>query len=142
MNKREYQEKLLSLCTDKQKNLFGRMYPNGPSIKQLGTAINQIERTLSDLNATNEELVLERKVLALLKESSATENRKLLIDIKKLTEEANRKELEPQELTDEDQEDLQMFHALKAAGVDNWAGYDHAQEIVDEWKDQQPSSHH
>ena len=30
-------------------------------------------------------------------------------------------------------ENSQFLSALQAAGVDNWDGYEHAQDIVDEW---------
>lgn len=30
-------------------------------------------------------------------------------------------------------EDSAFLDALSAAGVDNWDGYDHAQEILEEW---------
>ena len=30
-------------------------------------------------------------------------------------------------------EDSRMYHALQAAGVDNWEGYYMAYEIIEEW---------
>ena len=30
-------------------------------------------------------------------------------------------------------DDAQFLHALKAAGVDNWYGYEEAQDIMKEW---------
>lgn len=34
------------------------------------------------------------------------------------------------------EEDSQFLHALIAAGVDNWDGYDVAQDIVNGWKEE------
>lgn len=31
------------------------------------------------------------------------------------------------------EKDLQFLEALRAAGVDNWEGYDQAKELVEEW---------
>ena len=50
MNKREYLNKLLQLCDDKQRNVFERMYGEGPSPKQLGWAITQVENTIKMTN--------------------------------------------------------------------------------------------
>lgn len=33
-------------------------------------------------------------------------------------------------------EETQFLDALRAAGVDNWDGYQHAQEIMEEWNDE------
>lgn len=33
----------------------------------------------------------------------------------------------------EDQDDVRFLSALRCAGVDNWSGYDHAQDILAEW---------
>lgn len=35
---------------------------------------------------------------------------------------------------------LQFLSALESAGVDNWQGYSHAYEILDEWKEEDATS--
>lgn len=37
---------LLAQLTQPQRDMFSRMYPNGPSEKQLANALDQIERTI------------------------------------------------------------------------------------------------
>lgn len=32
-----------------------------------------------------------------------------------------------------DQDDVRFLHALRAAGVDNWSGYEDAQDILESW---------
>ena len=51
-----YQERLLELCTEKQKNIFKRMYPSGVKESHLKTSIPQIERTIKNLNSSREEM--------------------------------------------------------------------------------------
>jgi len=34
---------------------------------------------------------------------------------------------------EECQDDARFLYALQAAGVDNWNGYDHAQDILADW---------
>lgn len=37
-------------------------------------------------------------------------------------------------------DDSRFLHALRAAGVDNWGGYENAQDIIAEW-DTETSNH-
>jgi hypothetical protein len=41
-----------------------------------------------------------------------------------------------QEKYDELIEDSNFLNALRAAGVDNWDGYENAQDIIKEWNDE------
>jgi len=64
MNQKDYMGKLLDLCTEKQRDFFGRMYPAGPTAKQLNWAVTQLENTLKNLNVDKEQLQLEKKAHA------------------------------------------------------------------------------
>lgn len=134
MNKRDYLNNLLALCTDKQKNLFSRMYPNSnPDNKQLNWAVTQLENTLKGLNSSKEELNAEKKAH---KETIEKYESK----IKNLNERLNDAEKEINMLNSKierigsplvnNSEDLALLSALQAAGVDNWDGYDYAIDIL------------
>lgn len=133
MNKRDYLNKLLALCTEKQKDLFKRMYPEGPLPKQLDWATIQLENTLKDLNEQKEMMKSLRdqynlEVLNLKKEADfsalalVTTQRELDKANKRIEQLSN-----PMSMANADiQTDLQILSALQAHGVDNWEGYDDA----------------
>lgn len=125
MTNRNYMEKLLALCTEAQKELFGRMYPNCiPDNSQLKTAINQIENTLKNLNCSEAELIQVKENHKKELEEYAVEKN---VDTDKLNElnkeltEANRR---IQNLSNpvstqgaDIQERLDFLEALEACGV-------------------------
>ena len=133
MNKKDYLHNLLALCTDKQKKVFTRMYPDGPKNNQVSHAIRQVENTLKNLNATNENLKTA-------KEEGAENAAKLQADIRSLeiklhTSELQRKaadnlanRLKNPIATENNsvQERLNLLDALVAGGVDNWEWYEEA----------------
>ena len=133
MNQKDYMGKLLDLCTEKQKNLFGRMYPTGPTAKQLNWAVTQLENTLKNLNVDKEQLRDEKKAHAddveSLNKSIRDLEKKLSIAVADLADAERRIE----RLSNSDavnsadiQERLALLDALEAGGVDNWDGYDDA----------------
>lgn len=133
MTKQDYLNNLLNLCTESQKDLFNRMYPNGVSNKQLSHAIYQVENTLRELN-TKKEIVQNKN-----KDLTDTIN-SLEEEIKTLKRKLYYSELEYKESIDlidrlknpisiknnEVQERLIRLQLLEAGGVDNWDGYDYA----------------
>lgn len=131
MKNRDYLNKLLLLCTEKQTDLFGRMYPDGVSKAQLSWAVTQLENTLKGLNDQNEQM---KALKAGHKDAiSETESEKY-----KLTHKIERLENELNEVANrlgrvqnpiniensEVQERLELLSALEAGGVDNWEWYD------------------
>ena len=137
MNKQDYLNKILALCTEKQTELFNRMYPDGVSSKQISHATFQIENTLKNLNESNEELN------RVIKESDEHK----LISNGKVNDLINNINLIEKELVDanshimrlenpiniennEVQERLNLLDALEAAGVDNWNGYGYALDYM------------
>jgi septal ring factor EnvC (AmiA/AmiB activator) len=133
MNNNQYIYKILSLCTDEQKSLFSRMYPDGPNKAQVSWAIKQIETTLRDSNerakkAQNnlklselELFEIKGKLSTLTKENKDMRDliSELQCKIKNLStpERTNRAEIE---------EKLDKLHKLECGGVDNWEFYDEA----------------
>ena len=139
MNKRDYVNKLLALCTEGQKNIFNRMYPEGVNIKQLDWATTQLENTLKDLNEQKSEMrelkkqhetevsELTNKTIEANKKLSSLEEDLIEADlmIERLKNPINTENAKIQE-------DLDFLSALQSAGVDNWDGYDYAIEIMKE----------
>ena len=78
MNKSEYMTELLALCSEKQKEIFNRMYPNGPAQKQVKIAIWQISNTLRSGNKDTENLKTEIKRL----KENVEHNEKIALDYK------------------------------------------------------------
>jgi len=137
MNKREYLDNLLALLTDFQRDIFNKMYPSGVNIKQLSWAITQAENTLKNLN----EQKVEMRELERLHESEINDlasrlsekNKKLstaeedLLEVSLLVERLrNPISMENNKI----QEDIRLLDALRAAGVDNWDGWDDAIDIM------------
>ena len=139
MNKRDYMNNILALCADTQKELYGRMYPDGPTNKQLDHAIWQIENTLKD---SNDKRVVAQKKLKLLEENQEEIKKELgKVNQKNDTLEKENKGLyrEIEALSSNENiekakviEDLNLLEALRAAGVDNWDGWDYAIEILNQ----------
>ena len=139
MNKKEYLDSLLDLCTERQKDLFCRMYPEGPKTDQIKMAISQVENTLKNLNATNEDLNTVKK------ESDAFVD-KLTIKINEVEAHLENTESELKEAyakierlenpinieNNKIQERLALLDALEAGGVDNWTFYGDAIESYQE----------
>ncbi len=137
MTKKDYLNNLLSLCTEKQTELFNRMYPNGVDASKLKWATTQLENTLKNLNSSKEELTTVKK--------EAEESKKQLLDdisTLKATLDATEKDLarvtalserlkNPITVeSNEIEERLNLLNALEGAGVDNWDGYDFAIEML------------
>jgi chromosome segregation ATPase len=133
MTLKDYLNKLLGLCTDKQKDFFDLMYPGGPTKKQLSWATKQLENTLSGLNQSNEKLVYIKRELEKANKNAASASREWM----------NTKNTMEQELQDAHalierlrnpistannnvQERLELLDALEAGGVDSWSFYDEA----------------
>jgi len=136
MNKRKYMDKLLLLCTEKQKNIYNKMYPDGPSSSQLKLAINQIENTLRNLNFSEEKFKQTKKEyensIDIINKEVLNLNNKLI----ELNKELKKKEKEIEMLSNpisiknkEIQERLNLLNALEIAGVDNWEWYGDAIDI-------------
>ena len=133
MTQNDYLNKLLGLCTDNQKNLFNRMYPDGPSPKRLKWAITQVENTLKNLNSSKEELKYlkkehEEKIAELtgLHSDALRKIGRLEGELKGL-QELNERLSNPVSIKNSDvQERLILLDALEAGGVDNWNGYEAA----------------
>ncbi len=131
MNKKDYINKLLALCTKSQLNVFNRMYPDGPAKNQITHATMQLENTLYDLNTSNEEL--RRK-----KQETVNDTKKLNDEIQALHSEVDNTKIELQDAhnliqrletpinvdNNNIQERLLLLNALEAGGVDNWEWYD------------------
>ena len=133
MNKREYVNDLLTLCTPEQANMFNRMYPDGPNIKQIDRAIEQIKATILGLNKDVQNLRNIRKEFEAYKKETAEEisslnreleftKRELSIAYDDLSKIKNPIDLNNLEV----QQRLDLLDALKSAGVDNWEWYDEA----------------
>ena len=131
MTERDYMNRLLNLCTERQKAFFDRIYPEGPKNNQLKTAISQIERTLSNLDEQKEEISSMKKEAAELAEKEnkiKAEYRKTITQLEGELKDAkaqidrlsNPINLENAEV----QERLDLLSALEAGGVDNWEWYD------------------
>ena len=126
----KYLEKLVRLLTEEQLDLFNRIYPNGPTKKQLPHAIDQVERTLIQLNNHVRELrnvreefqastiEAEKQIKALKRQLEDTE-RELR------AEQSRRKALEnPINTANANvQRRLDKLAALEDGGVDNWDWY-------------------
>ena len=140
MNQKDYMGKLLDLCTDWQRAFFSRMYPTGPTAKQLNWAVTQLENTLKNLNVDKEQLRDEKKAHAddveLLNKSIRDLEKKLSTVTAKLADAERRIERLSNSgsvNSAEIQERLALLDALEAGGVDNWDGYANA---VDEYRRQ------
>jgi hypothetical protein len=130
MNKKEYLQDLLTLCTEQQLNLFNRMYPNGCDSKQTDLAITQIKNTILSMNKKTESLVNIQKEFEDFKIKSLKENKDLeklykeqekelkeaYLDIEKLSNPINTQNLDVQRKLDK-------LYALECGGVDNWEWY-------------------
>lgn len=122
MNKREYMEKLLLLCTTSQKELFSRMYPNKVEDKKIDWAIKQLENTLKK---GNEEIEIKQnkiKGLEEMLEKTLKENSSLQNDVKELSKKT---------IQFKNVDDNELLNALFAHGLDNWEGYEIALESLE-----------
>jgi peptidoglycan hydrolase CwlO-like protein len=142
MTQYEYMNNLLALCTDSQKELFNRMYPDGPDKKQVRWAIVQLENTLKNLDLSKEELRNVKNDLEKTLSSTYTEMRKLELEIKSLKSELHEANSRINQLENpintentDVQDRLCKLDALEAGGVDNWDGYDFAMEQYREWRE-------
>ena len=133
MNKTQYMESLIELCTEKQKDFFLRIYPDGPNPSQVKRATQQIEATLKQDNLKIEQLKGELKAHQTSAEEAHLKLKsvsKELVDCKSDKEDlqlvidriSNPIDIENSEV----QSRLSLLNALEAGGVDNWEWYDHA----------------
>ena len=130
MSNKNYLDSLLSLCTDRQKNLFSRIYPDGPKPTQIKHAIFQVENTLKNLNADDEAAKAVKKeaketVAELSLNLSTTK-----INLKNTEDELKEAHAVIERLknpinveNNAIQERLALLDALEAGGVDNWEWY-------------------
>lgn len=133
MNLKLYLERILALCTDKQRNLYDRMYPDGATGTQIKRAIQQVETTLKSRDGTIEILREDKKNLnvaihgwIISKNVAEKESQRLEIELIE-AEELIKRLQNPINIENNDvQEKLDRLDALEAAGVDNWDGYDYA----------------
>lgn len=131
MNKKEYLERLLTLCTKKQTDLFNRMYPDGVEKKKLDWATGQVERTLKGLNESAEELRTKTKEYNEDLEAKDKEVKANLFKVRDLESELavlyrrfeRMSEVPSNKENDRIQERLDLLDALEAGGVDNWEWY-------------------
>lgn len=130
MSKREYLNNLLGLMTEKQTDLFNRMYPDSPTDRQVGHAIVQCENTLKALNVKVEGLTNIKKEFEEFKKQSegdanecSKEIHLLERNLVGLTEKI--KQLINPIVTDnaDIQVRLAKLDALEAGGVDSWTWY-------------------
>ena len=134
---KDYLSKLLSLCTDKQKDRFSKMYPNGPIPKQITRAIQQIENTLSDLNIYNEENIELKKYYNEITNNLCEVISNQESSINKLEHDLHNANISilllktPINLNNKDiSYRLSKLEALEAAGVDNWEWYEEAMNSI------------
>ena len=131
MTKTEYLNDLLTLCTECQKNMYNRMYPNGVTGKQVDNAISQIKNTILGLNNKCDKLSsveLELSTLKIEHEHLKQVNNRLQRECVVLENEVDR--LSNPISTDNAYvlERLAILDALEAGGVDNWDWYGYALE--------------
>lgn len=130
-----YLTKILALCTTEQKELFGRMYPDGPSKKQLPRATEQVEATLRNLNNTQQQLRnITSEYEEFKKQSHVVEHelKSEIYNLKKSLKSAQStiKLLAAESAGEDITQRLEKLDALEAAGVDNWEWYDTAMENI------------
>ena len=130
MNKRDYLEKLLLLCTTKQKDFFLRMYPVGLKASQINYAIVQVENALKNNNATKEDLAkfkvssaADKAIETKLYNDEKVKRLGLEIKLKEAYALVERLKNPINTENNEIQERLQLLNALEAGGVDNWEWY-------------------
>jgi len=138
MTKREYLNAILELCTDRQKEMFQRLYPDGVNIKQLSRATQQVEATLRDTDHKLEGSRMQNKALEAENEQLQKDARKAGTRISQLEKELLRAEHHIARLqgpeADENAETIRklaFLDALEGAGVDNWDGYEYALEAME-----------
>lgn len=136
---RDYMEKLKSLLTEGQLSVFNKIYPEGMKDSQIEHAIRQLETTLRGLNDKNTEYNALFKSSAEANASHIKEVKLLHGEITALRNDLNQAERKMEQLKNpintenmEVQQDLDLLEALRAAGVDNWSGWDYAIERLNE----------
>jgi len=142
IHKKDTMELLLSLCTDSQKDLFEKIYPNGPTDKQLDHAIFQCSNTLKHANDEIAQLESAKLKTETELNTAIAERDKYMSQLNNTNKEIQilEKQLEARNNLMSDvekssvytQERLARLDALEAAGVDNWDGYDYAMEMLEE----------
>jgi hypothetical protein len=133
MNNNQYMKKILALCTEEQKDIFNKMYGDGPTTKQIEWATKQIEKTLLDTNrraqiAQNklEESKLELfeikgkfNILQRNNDDMTVNLKEAQYYIKLLSTHENKQRADIEKR-------LEKLDKLEAAGVDNWEWYEDA----------------
>jgi len=133
----QYLDKILTMTTSDQLDMFKKMYPDGPKNSQLPVAISQVERTILNLNNRVELLrhveIKYKKVVLEYKEQLAAKDEELSSTREELKE-AQRELALMSSSVDVNQVEVQrklaLLAALEAAGVDNWEGYYLARELL------------
>lgn len=123
---------LLEYVTDAERDLFNRMYPCAVSaITDKSWALSQVKRTLHNRKQRIQQLKDENAALHAELNNVKNQLSACRVSEKQLEQEIVDLKYVPEKAVGDD---LLFLRALDAAGVDNWEGYDHAQEIYEEYK--------
>lgn len=139
LNSRHRLLEMLNICTAAQLEVYGKMYPNGPSDDQIQWAIQQIERTILKGNVDQERLKDINSLFEAYKKEAEDKHDLLHLEIKRLSNELVEAEDRINKLSNpinvqsaDVQERLDWLQALEDAGVDNWDGYSYARQSLHE----------
>jgi hypothetical protein len=127
---------LLLECTPNQQDFFKKLYPSMPSKKQQEHALFQIRNSIERNKVYNKEVEERNEFERLLQVSqekllkAADKIHDLEYELKELRVENAELKLNP--IENIKTKDLLFLEALRSAGVDNWDGYSHAQDIYEE----------
>ena len=133
ITKVEYMNKLLTLCTDGEQEKFNKMYPQGPTKKQIDWAIKQIENTINAQSRIRSmENIRQHKTKVEEQDKQIRDLQKQLANINDQLNQVNNENMRLRQVTTSTAVDvaerLDKLAALEACGVDNWDGYDVAME--------------
>lgn len=141
MNKNDYLEKILSLCTQKQKDFFSKIYPDGIDKKQINMAIFKVENTLRRSNSEVKNLKISIQKLKEKNEDLSKTIKRQEIIITRLENELYEAHKQIKRLENpiniknsKVQERLELLDALERGGVDNW---DHYDDSIEDFKNEE-----
>lgn len=127
---------LLLECTPNQQDFFKRLYPNMPTKNQQKHAIFQIKNSIEKNKIYSKE-VAERDEFKSKNEKLNEDYVNLHDKYLNLKNEIHELQVENAELklspskNKDNTKNLLFLEALQSAGVDNWEGYEFAQEIYE-----------
>ena len=132
-------EKLLTLFEPEHLDIWKKMYPEGPTPKQVPHATWQIENTLKGAQSRYFDKCLANRLLSDSLERAKAKEKELSRQVESLRESLKESEADVRRLstpatkmTAEIEYKLEKLSALECAGVDNWEGYDYAMESMNE----------